>query len=208
MRIENGKTYYDVYIKGEYVGEFILSIPGNHNVYNSLPVIYLAKKIGVKTEDIKNRIESFRGAKRRYDILFDNGNIKVIDDYAHHPTEIEATLQGAKSIEDRNIAVIFQPHRYSRVKFLLNEFENTFSNADELILLPIYSAGEKDEFGVTIEDLQKKINHRNSRIIRDKDELEKELLNRDNRHVYMFMGAGNISAIAHEFADKLEKKGK
>ena len=208
VRIENGKTYYDVYIKGEYVGEFILSIPGNHNVYNSLPVIYLAKKIGVKIEDIKDRIESFRGAKRRYDILFDNGNIKVIDDYAHHPTEIEATLQGAKSIENRNIAVIFQPHRYSRVKFLLDEFENTFSSADELILLPIYSAGEKDEFGVSIEDLQNKINHKNSRIIKDKDELERELLNRSNRHVYMFMGAGNISAIAHEFADKLEKKGK
>ena len=207
IKIADGKTKFDVYIKGEYAGEFSLSIPGTHNVYNSLPVIYLAREFGLDMKTVKEKIESFKGAKRRYDILFDNGNVKVIDDYAHHPTEIEATLQGARSIEDKHITVIFQPHRYSRVKFLLEDFAGTFKNADELILMPIYSAGEKDEFGVSIEDLLKKIDHRNGKIIKDRDELENNLLERQENHVYLFMGAGNISSAAHEFAEKLQEKG-
>lgn len=207
IKIADGKTKFDVYIKGEYTGEFSLSIPGTHNVYNSLPVIYLAREFGLDMKTVKEKIESFKGAKRRYDILFDNGNVKVIDDYAHHPTEIEATLQGARSIEDKHITVIFQPHRYSRVKFLLEDFAGTFKNADELILMPIYSAGEKDEFGVSIEDLLKKIDHRNGKIIKDRDELENNLLERQENHVYLFMGAGNISSAAHEFAEKLQEKG-
>lgn len=205
IKIKDGKTIYDVYVKGEYVGEFSLSIPGTHNVYNSLPVIYLAREFGLNMEKVKKEIAEFKGAKRRYDVLFDNGNIKVIDDYAHHPTEIEATLQGARSIEKNHITVIFQPHRYSRLKFLLEEFAGTFKSADELILMPVYSAGEKDEFGVSLEDLLNKIGHENSRIVKDKDELEKDLLSRKENHVYMFMGAGSISAIAHEFAERLEK---
>lgn len=207
IKIADGKTKFDVYIKGEYAGEFSLSIPGTHNVYNSLPVIYLAREFGLDMKTVKEKIDSFKGAKRRYDILFDNGNVKVIDDYAHHPTEIEATLQGARSIEDKHITVIFQPHRYSRVKFLLEDFAGTFKNADELILMPIYSAGEKDEFGVSIEDLLKKIDHRNGKIIKDRDELENNLLERKEDHVYLFMGAGNISSAAHEFAEKLQEKG-
>ncbi len=206
IRISGNKTIYDVYIKGEYVGEFTLSIPGKHNVYNSLPVIYLAREFGLDMGEVKKKIEEFKGAKRRYDVLYDDGNIKIIDDYAHHPTEIEATLQGARSIEKKHITVIFQPHRYSRVKFLLEEFADTFRSADELLLMPVYSAGEKDEFGVSLEDLLKKINHRNSRIVTNKDELEKDLLNRKEDHVYLFMGAGSISGIAHEFAEKLEKR--
>ena len=205
IRVSNGKTIYDVYIKGEYTGEFSLSIPGKHNVYNSLPVIYLAREFGLDMKAVKEKIHNFTGAKRRYDILFDDGHVKVIDDYAHHPTEINATLQGARSIENKHITVIFQPHRYSRVKFLLEEFAGTFKDADELILMPIYSAGEKDEFGVSLEDLLKKINHKNGRIVTDKDKLEQELLNRNEEHVYLFMGAGSISSVAHEFAEKLGK---
>ena len=87
----------------------------------------------------------------------------------------------------------------------MEEFAGTFKSADELILMPVYSAGEKDEFGVSLEDLLNKIGHENSRIVKDKDELEKDLLSRKENHVYMFMGAGSISAIAHEFAEKLEK---
>ena len=208
IKIFEGKTLYDVYIKGEYTGEFSLSIPGKHNIYNSLPVIYLAKEFGLDMNEVKKKINEFKGAKRRYDVLYDDGDIKVIDDYAHHPTEIEATLQGARSIEDKHITVIFQPHRYSRVKFLLEEFAGTFKNADELNLMPVYSAGEKDEFGVSLEDLLNKIGHKNSRIIKDKNELEEELSKRNESHVYLFMGAGSISSFAHEFAEKLEKQKK
>ena len=155
-------------------------------------------------EKVKKEIAEFKGAKRRYDVLFDNGNIKVIDDYAHHPTEIKATLQGAQTIENEKITVIFQPHRYSRVKFLLNSFNDAFVGADEVIILPIYAAGEKDEFGITIEDLLKKINHRNSKLVSSDEELEADILNRHEPRVYIFMGAGSISSFAHHFVDKIK----
>lgn len=204
IRVSGKKTHFDVYIDGKYQGEFILSIPGKHNVYNSLPVIYLGLKFGVSKENIKNSISNFTGAKRRYDILLDKENVKVIDDYGHHPTEIRATLEGAKSIENKEITVIFQPHRFSRVKFLLDQFEGAFDKADELILLPVYSAGEKDEFGVTIENLFEKIKHPNSKIIFSESELEKDILSRNIPRTYIFMGAGNISSFAHSIADKLK----
>lgn len=204
IRVLDKKTYFDMYIAGKYQGEFALSIPGKHNVYNALPVIYLALEFGVSIENIKNSIVKFTGAKRRYDILLDKENIKIIDDYGHHPTEIRATLEGARSIETKKITVIFQPHRFSRVKFLLDQFEGAFDKADELILLPVYSAGEKDEFGVTIENLFDKIKHPNSKIIFSEEELEKDILSRNTPRTYIFMGAGNISNFAHSIAEKLK----
>lgn len=205
IKIKDEKTMFKVYINDEYIEEFTLSIPGKHNVYNSLPVIYLSRKFGVKIEDIKQQILNFTGAKRRYDILFNDQETKVIDDYAHHPTEIFATLQGAKSIEEKSITVIFQPHRYSRVKFLFEEFKGCFDMGDEFVLMPVYSAGEKDEFGVSLEQLLEKINHKNGMIIQDEKELYKKLLNEIENRVFLFMGAGNISSVAHKFSAKVER---
>ena len=204
IKVDGKKTYFDIYINKKFEGQFVLSIPGRHNVYNALPVIYLALKFGVSKESIKSSISQFTGAKRRYDILLDNDNIKVIDDYGHHPTEIRATLEGARSIETKKITVVFQPHRFSRVKFLLDQFQGSFDNADELILMPVYSAGEKDEFGITIEDLLKKINHKNSKITFSEEELENDILNRKDSRVYIFMGAGSISTFAHDLVEKIK----
>lgn len=204
--IEAGKTSYDVMIKGEKVGRFTLYIPGEHNILNSLPVIYLALEFGLEEKDIERAFEKFRGSKRRYEILYSGNGIKVIDDYAHHPTEIKATLQGARSIENSGITVIFQPHRYSRVKFLLDNFKNAFDLADEVILLPIYSAGEKDNFGVTIKDLQSVIANPKVVIEKNPQNIDEMLMNFEGNRVFMFMGAGDISKIAHRVAEKLEGK--
>ncbi|MDP0488973.1 MAG: UDP-N-acetylmuramate--L-alanine ligase [Fusobacterium sp. JB021] len=206
IKVKKDKTYFDVFISQKFIGEFVLSIPGKHNIYNSLPVIYLAIKMGIDIEKVKEKIDKFTGAKRRYDILLDNKKYKIIDDYAHHPTEIRATLEGAKSIEKENITVIFQPHRFSRMKFLLEKFEGVFEKANQLILLPVYSAGEKDDFGISLEKLAKKINHPNVKIIKEEKELEKELLKGEKKKVDIFMGAGSISLIAHRFAKKIEGK--
>lgn len=206
IKIKNNKTYFDVSIFGELIGEFVLSIPGRHNIYNSLPVIYLAKKMGIKLETIKEKIETFSGAKRRYDILLDNKEYKIIDDYAHHPTEIRATLEGARSIEKEYITVIFQPHRFSRIKFLLDKFEGIFESADKLILLPVYSAGEENNFGISLKQLAEKINHKNLKIILEEEELQEELIKGENKRVDIFMGAGSISSIAHRFVKKIEGK--
>ena len=206
IEIGNGKTSYDVVINGEKIGRFTIYIPGNHNILNSLPVIYLALKFGLEEKDIEKAFEKFRGSKRRYDVLYSGNGIRVIDDYAHHPTEIKATLQGARSIEDAKITVIFQPHRYSRVKFLLDNFKNAFEQADELILLPIYSAGEKDTFGVGIEDLKRVIDYPEAAIEKNPENIDEKIMNFEGNRVFMFMGAGDISKIAHRVAEKLERK--
>lgn len=202
IEIENGKTKYSVFIKQKFVGDFRLSIPGKHNILNSLPAIYLSLKFGVSSEEISKKLESFVGAKRRYDIIYDN-QMRIIDDYAHHPTEIKATLQGAKSIEKNPITAIFQPHRYSRVKFLFEEFKGCFSGAERVILLPVYSAGEKNETNITLEELAQKIEHKNIEIVEDLEKLE-EKLNFEKNRVYIFMGAGDISKIAHKLVKKIE----
>lgn len=206
IKTEDGKTYFELYIERKKIGNFTLRIPGNHNVSNALPVIYFAIKFGCSIENIASSLLKFRGSKRRYDILYDDDNIKIIDDYAHHPTEIEATLQGATSIENREIKVIFQPHRYSRVKFLLDNFKNSFKLAKEVILLPIYEAGEKNEFGVTIENLRDKIENKNTIIEKNPEKIDEIVLNDCGKSVYIFMGAGDISRIAHRVAEKLERK--
>ncbi|MGL4393357.1 MAG: UDP-N-acetylmuramate--L-alanine ligase [Fusobacteriaceae bacterium] len=204
IQIFNGVTKYEVIIDNKNIGEFSLKIPGIHNIANSLPVIYLALKFGVSIIEIKEKLLNFSGAKRRYDILYNNG-IKIIDDYAHHPTEIKATIQGAKSIENKKLVAIFQPHRYSRVNFLFKEFANCFEGIDKLILLPIYAAGEQNIYDITLEDLSKKICHKSTEIIENISDVENYISNCKEDKVYLFMGAGDISKIAHKIVDGLNK---
>ncbi len=204
IRIVDGKSVYDVILDGKLLGEFRLTVPGRHNISNSLGVIYLAYTLGVSLEEIKIRLEKFKGAKRRYDILLD-GDIRIIDDYAHHPTEIRATLEGAKKIEAKKITAIFQPHRYSRVKFLYEEFKGCFDLADDVILLPVYSAGEEDIYGITLKDLGRDIyTTGTTKILTTVEEILEEVKAEDR--TYIFMGAGTISQMAYEVVESLEVK--
>ena len=204
IKIIDGKSVYEVILDGKLLGKFKLSVPGRHNVSNSLGVIYIAYSLGVPLEEIKTKLEKFKGAKRRYDILLD-GNIRIIDDYAHHPTEIRATLEGAKKIENKKITAIFQPHRYSRVNFLYEDFKGCFDLADEVILLPVYSAGEEDIYGITLEDLGRDIYTTGiTKILATMEEVL-EVVKLEER-TYIFMGAGTISQMAYEVVEKLEEK--
>ncbi|MGL5950913.1 MAG: UDP-N-acetylmuramate--L-alanine ligase, partial [Cetobacterium sp.] len=202
IKVENFKTKFKVTIEGEEFGEFQLSIPGNHNIQNALPVIYLAKKYGVSKERIAEKLLNFKGAKRRYDILHSD-KIRIIDDYAHHPTEIKATIQGARTIEKNKTVAIFQPHRYSRINFLLNDFKGSFEGVDEVILMPVFSAGEKNEFGVTLEKLKEKIGHKHCIIVEENEEIEKIVESEKDSATFLFMGAGNISSLAHTIAENI-----
>ncbi|MDR1835991.1 MAG: UDP-N-acetylmuramate--L-alanine ligase [Fusobacteriaceae bacterium] len=208
IRIEGQLTTYEVHVRERSLGRFQLAIPGTHNVLNSLPVIYLAEKFGIPPKKIKEVLAGFKGSRRRYDVLYDNpeSGIKIIDDYAHHPTEIKATLSGARSIEKEKITVIFQPHRYSRLKFLLHQFKRAFDEASELILLPVYSAGERDEFGVSLRDLEREIDRDNVSLETDREKIIERILRSAGREIFLFMGAGDISGIAHEAAEKLRRK--
>ena len=214
IRVVDRKTVYEVYINKELIGEFSLNIPGEHNILNSLPVIYLALKFGVNKEEIQEALNKFKGSKRRYDVLFDKklengyGNktkrVRIVDDYAHHPTEIKATLKAIKSIDTSRLVVIFQPHRYSRVHFLLDEFKDAFKDVDKVILLPIYAAGEKNEFNISSEILKEHINHNNIEVMTEWKDIKRYVSRVKKDSTYIFMGAGDISTLAHQIAEELE----
>ena len=138
VEIKDGKTSYEVVKNGESLGRFTLTIPGKHNILNSLPVIYLAHEFKCDMNKVKEKIEEFKGANRRYQVIYDN-NLRIIDDYAHHPTEVSVTIEAAKATEKGKVTVIFQPHRYTRTKFFLDGFVEALKKADDLMLLPIYA---------------------------------------------------------------------
>ena len=203
IRVENGITSFEVVKKGEDLGTFSLSIPGEHNVSNSLPVIYFAHEFKCNMKKVKERILKFKGANRRYQVIYDN-NLRLIDDYAHHPTEVKVTINAAHNTEKGKVTVIFQPHRYSRTKFFFDDFVNSLKDADDLILLPIYAASEDNTYGVTSELLAEKIGG-NVRV-QTQEEIEEIIKNDTNSgNTYVFMGAGSVSKVAHEIANDLRK---
>ena len=203
IRVEDGITSFEVIKKGEDLGTFSLSIPGDHNVANSLPVIYFAHEFKCNMKKVKERIFKFKGANRRYQVIYDN-NLRIIDDYAHHPTEVKVTINAAHNTEKGKVTVIFQPHRYSRTKFFFGDFVNSLKDADDLILLPIYAASEDNTYGVSSELLAEKIGG-NVRV-QTQEEIEEIIKNDTNSgNTYVFMGAGSVSKVAHEIADDLRK---
>lgn len=149
ISIEGLKSRYKVYRHGKALGEIALNLPGIHNVYNSMAGIAVGMELGIPFDIIKNALETLQGVQRRLEIKGEAKGIAVADDYGHHPTEIKTTLQAAKEIwPDRRIVVVFQPHRYTRTKALFDEFTRAFYQSDHLVILPIYSAGEKKIEGV------------------------------------------------------------
>lgn len=201
IQVIDGITSFDVYILGEFEGRYSLSVPGLHNVSNSLPVIYIALKEGISRTVIQDRLLSFKGANRRYQVLYEN-EFKIIDDYAHHPTEILATIKAAKMNEKKEVNVIFEPHRYSRTSFFLDNFANSLREADNIYLLPIYSASEENIYDISSEKLAKEIG--NHCTVYTKEEVIEKLLEEDKKDkVYIFMGAGSVSALAHNFVERI-----
>ncbi|MBQ7266444.1 MAG: UDP-N-acetylmuramate--L-alanine ligase [Firmicutes bacterium] len=154
---EKGHGEYDIYFKGEYKNRVKLSIPGYHNVLNSVAVYALADSFGIDPENIKEGISAFEGTDRRFQFKGEFNGVKVIDDYAHHPTEIDATINSARSNDIEKLHIIFQPHTYTRTLSLLDDFASVLKKADDVILLDIYASREKDTGLVSSRDLEKKI---------------------------------------------------
>ncbi|WP_080837002.1 UDP-N-acetylmuramate--L-alanine ligase [Cohnella massiliensis] len=187
---------YSVLKDGQNLGTIRLSVPGRHNVYNSLATVAVCLEAGVPFERIAEAIVQFRGAKRRFQVLGDVDGVLVIDDYAHHPTEIEATILAAKATGKRIIAV-FQPQRYSRTFFLLDAFSRAFKDADEVIITDIYSpAGEKRIEGIHSKKLVELIesnSNANVSYVPTKEEARDLLASRvAPGDLVLTMGAGDI----------------
>ncbi len=201
---------FDVYRGAELLGNIRLSVPGEHNVYNALAAIITCLHAGLSFESIASAIHEFRGAKRRFQVLGEVNDVLVIDDYAHHPTEIQATIAAARSTGKRIIAV-FQPQRYSRTFFLLDQFSRAFSEADEVIITNIYSpAGEKQIEGVTSERLVELIRvNSNSRVrhVQTKEEAQRVLAAEvASGDLVLTMGAGDIWRAAEGLVQDLKQR--
>lgn len=146
-------TSYQVFYKNQLAAEVRLMVPGRHNVLNSLGAFAAAREMGIAAEDIVQSLAKFGGAKRRFETKGKVNGVWVVDDYAHHPTEIKVTLQAAKQTRPQRLICIFQPHRYTRTQLLFSEFCSCFAECDEIILTDIYSAGEDAIEGITSQAL-------------------------------------------------------
>ena len=198
----NGYPSYDLYNKGSFIGRIELSVPGDHNISNSLGAAAAALALGIDAGSIKSGLKTFGGTHRRFEYKGNRDGITIYDDYAHHPTEIAATLSAArKSFPDKKIWCIFQPHTYSRTFSLMDEFACAFKDADSIIIADIYAAREKDTGIVHSKDLVKniKLQGGNAIYIGDFSEIKNYVLNScTNGDLCITMGAGDIFKVGEE----------
>ena len=151
------KGSYDLVVNGEKSFHVALNVTGEHNIYNSLAAIAAAHAMGISDENIKAGLTQYGGTDRRFQYKGKVGDVTIIDDYAHHPDEITATIKTAKHYPHKKMWVVFQPHTYSRTKSLLPEFGKALKEADAVVLADIYAAREKDTLGVSSLDVKKEI---------------------------------------------------
>lgn len=153
MRLNGNDTAGDVYYQGAYIGTLRLKVHGRHNLSNALAVVAVGRFIGLGFDEIASVLENFTGAGRRFQLTGEVNGIRVIDDYAHHPTEIKATLKAAVQVKTGRVVSVFQPHRYSRTAILGERFGEAFADADIIIISDLYSAGEHPIEGVSAETI-------------------------------------------------------
>ena len=155
------ESSFEIYYKNERIDNISLSVPGEHNVYNALAVYAALCEAGIKTQNISKHFYTFSGMGRRFQKVGEFNNIKIYDDYAHHPSEIKTTLASVKNaVKDKNrVVAIFQPHRYSRLHGLWEEFKNSFTYADKLIITDVFPAGEEEIKDINSKTFTNEIKH-------------------------------------------------
>ncbi len=198
---------FQVHHHGMNLGALQLNVPGTHSIVNSLAALAVASELGISFDTARKSLATFHGVDRRFQLKAQGNDILIIDDYAHHPSEIEATLNAARSGWNRRIIAVFQPHRYTRLLHLLDQFGNCFQNADLLILTDIYPAGEKPIEGVNIEKLAEAVSGKKVLIHKDLETLpEKALSLARPGDMLLFLGAGSITSVADKSAKLLMER--
>jgi UDP-N-acetylmuramate--alanine ligase len=197
------KTKFLVLRGGKELGEIELQIPGKHNVQNALAAIAVGLELQVPFHLVKTGIEKFTGVFRRWEVKAEVGDIMVVDDYAHHPTEIKATLAGVKAGWRRRVICVFQPHLYSRTRDFYDEFGRSFFNADVLVLTDVYPAREEPIQGVNgelIVNAAKELGHKQVHYVPDKNAIPKFLMDiKQPGDIIITMGAGDIWKFGEAF---------
>ncbi len=192
---------YDLYLKGEKSAHVALQLPGEHNVYDSLAAIAAALEIGLTPEAAAASVGKFSGVNRRFQLKGEVAGVTVIDDYAHHPDEIRATLKAAAAYPHKKLWVVFQPHTYTRTKAFLEEFADALSLADAVVLADIYAAREKNTLGISSADIKERIDKKGieCHYFKTFDEIENFLLeNCVNGDLLITMGAGDVNIIGEK----------
>ncbi len=202
---ELGHMRFTAMKEGNTLGDIQLSVGGEHNVTNALSVIAAAEELDISFDACRLGLLSFGGAKRRFEVKGKLGDITIIDDYAHHPTEIAATLNTAHNTPHNELWLVFQPHTYTRTKALLDEFTEVLAKADHVVLADIYAAREKDTGLVHSKDLQKKLTDMgvDAHYFGSFDEIENFLLiNCKKNDLLITMGAGDVVNIGENLLGK------
>lgn len=211
IRMKNGSYEFDVVINDKKLGDVVLNMGGMHNVENAVAAITVASSLEIANDKIAAALESFKGVKRRFEYVIKNNRVVFIDDYAHHPEELRALIQGAKTLfRQRKCTIIFQPHLYTRTRDLANGFAEVLDLADEVILLPIYPARELPVEGVSSEMILEKMKNENKKVM-NKDELLTWIkndylkdINTEFGQVLITAGAGDIDMIVEPIKEILE----
>jgi UDP-N-acetylmuramate--alanine ligase len=208
VRLDGLSSTFECRFRGRDAGNFRLPLGGMHNVGNALAVIALGFELGIGRDVICRALSGYQGAKRRLEIKFQDGEHILIDDYAHHPTEIKATLSAVRQLKRRRVVAVFQPHRYTRTSLLSEEFCGCFGDADYIILTDIYSAGEDPIAGVSGEGLCRMVSSANPGkkvVFIPKEEIADRisalLLPGD---CVITLGAGDISRICDELSERFQ----
>lgn len=208
VRIEHDgfATSYSVKYFGKELGKIELSLPGNHNIKNSLAAVVVGKELGVEFSVIQNTLKNFRGAQRRFEIKY-NKEVLVIDDYAHHPTEVAETLKGIRSAWQRRLVAVFQPHLYSRTRDFFRDFARSFLNSDLFICTDVYPSRElpiEAISGKLIADCAVEYGHKSVYYVADKNDIPQVLMkNRQDGDIIITMGAGDIFKYNEKFVTML-----
>lgn len=200
VKSEKGATF-DVYVRNEFYHTFTIALAGDHGILNSLGVIALCHYEGIPATGIEEQLATFNGVKRRFSVTESYGRT-IVDDYAHHPTEIKATLQSARQkYPDKEIIAIFQPHTFTRTAALLEQFADSLSAADHVYLCDIFGSAREKSGNLTIDDLIGKIPGAKHLELENIDVLDEH-----GNAVYLFMGAGDIQKYLNVFAEHTEKE--
>jgi UDP-N-acetylmuramate--alanine ligase len=208
LRKTNTGTLFDVDLQGRTLPDLFLPMLGEHNVQNALSAVAIAQQLKIEDSTLKQGLANFAGVKRRFTLVDVVDGVTIIDDYGHHPVEIAAVLKAARDATDKKVIAVVEPHRYTRVRDLWEQFSTCFNLADTVVLLPIYEAGETPLDGITSNALGESIRnhgHKNVTVLESADALATLVKNTTATGDYVVcLGAGNITQIAHALPQQLK----
>ena len=203
---------FELFLDGDSRGAFTLNVGGRHNVMNALAAITVCLEIGLEPEQIRSGLKQFYPPERRFQVLYHSEEYLVVDDYAHHPTEVKATLKTLASGDYKRIIAVFQPHRYSRLERLMDGFAGSFADVDQLVVASLYAASQSPVSGVDGETLARRIAREGGPEVHYLPDfkgisryLEAQIRPGD---AVIFLSAGDLTRLAHEFADGMEGRRK